>query len=140
MHEADREWVTRPFKGLEWWTGDELELAQGLTVHRLGGHFPGSSVLLWDRGADRRGALFTGDTILPTPGGATFFYSYPNMLPLPAEQVRRMRAAIAEKLEFDRLYSAFPARVIPRDAKRIVLKSADLYVGLLDGTVSRTYW
>ncbi len=40
--------------------GDKLELFGGLTVLRLGGHFPGSAVLHWDKGCEGRGILCTG--------------------------------------------------------------------------------
>jgi glyoxylase-like metal-dependent hydrolase (beta-lactamase superfamily II) len=58
--------------------GDLLSLAGGITVLRLGGHFPGSAVLHWPDGAGGRGALFTGDTIFPVPaqGWVTFMYRW----------------------------------------------------------------
>lgn len=141
MHGKDSKFVTRPFPLLRHWEGDRLDLAPGLVVRRLGGHFPGSSVLLWSESPhDQEPILFTGDTIMPTPWGATFMYAYPNMLPLPAEQVRRMRKAI-EGLDFVQLRSAFPSRtMLDKAAKDRVLRSADLYVGLLTGEVEREYF
>lgn len=140
-HAKDAVHVTRPFPSLRHWAGDKLELAPGLTAHRLGGHFPGSSVLLWSEGERRkRPLLFSGDTIMPTPRGATFMYAYPNLLPLPAAQVRRMRAAIAS-LDFIQLRSAFAAKtMLGPGVKESVLRSADLYVGLLTGEVTREYF
>ena len=40
--------------------GDKLRLLGAATVVRLGGHFPGSSVLHWQEGCDGRGILCTG--------------------------------------------------------------------------------
>lgn len=61
VHAADAGWVTQPFPSLRQWTGDRMDLGPGLTVYRLGGHFPGSSVLLWDeQGRAPEGVLFTG--------------------------------------------------------------------------------
>ncbi|KFM22440.1 Uncharacterized protein YmaE [Auxenochlorella protothecoides] len=140
VHAADAGWVTQPFPSLRQWTGDRMDLGPGLTVYRLGGHFPGSSVLLWDeQGRAPEGVLFTGDTIMPTPRGATFMYSFPNMLPLPAGEVRRMRGT-AEGLRFDQLRGSFAHRVIEENAREVVLRSAALYIGLLDGTEARTYF
>lgn len=80
-----------------------------------------------------------GDTIMPTPRGATFMYSYPNMLPLPAAEVSRMSDAI-ESLRFDQLRGSFAHKVIWEDARGMVLRSAALYIGLLDGTEKRQYF
>ena len=47
LHEADREWVTRPDPSIEHWSGDRSTPLQGLTLVRLGGHFEGGTVLHW---------------------------------------------------------------------------------------------
>ena len=65
LHAADRRWVTRPSPRLEFWQGDERQLGPGLRLMRLGGHFPGSCVLLWEAAQDGRGVLFAGE-----PGAA----------------------------------------------------------------------
>lgn len=61
LHAADRQWVTRPSPRLEVWEGDERQLGPGLRLMRLGGHFPGSCVLLWEAARDGKGVLFTGE-------------------------------------------------------------------------------
>jgi glyoxylase-like metal-dependent hydrolase (beta-lactamase superfamily II) len=45
--------------------GDKKDLFGGLTLLRLGGHFPGSTVLHWDKGAGGKGVLCTGVTLWP---------------------------------------------------------------------------
>ena len=45
LHEADREWIMRPDPRIELWSGDVKELGGGLTLLRLGGHYPGGTVL-----------------------------------------------------------------------------------------------
>lgn len=40
--------------------GDTLQLLGAATIIRLGGHFPGSSVLHWSEGCERAGILCTG--------------------------------------------------------------------------------
>jgi hypothetical protein len=57
-------------------------------------------------------------------------YSYPNLIPLPAESVRRIAAAV-EPFPFDRLYGAWWGRVVDADAKAAVHRSADRYVDAL---------
>lgn len=61
LHAADRQWVTRPSPRLEFWEGDERQLGPGLRLMHLGGHFPGSCVLLWEAARDGKGAMFTGE-------------------------------------------------------------------------------
>lgn len=97
LHEADRRWVMRPDERITFWSGETLPLLDDLTLIRLGGHFPGSTVLHWPQGAEGRGTLLTGDTIYVVADRAwvSFMYSYPNLIPLPAREIRRMRDAIA---------------------------------------------
>ena len=44
--------------------GDEKELFGGARLLRLGGHFPGSAVLHWSKGANGKGILCTGIALL----------------------------------------------------------------------------
>jgi hypothetical protein len=62
----------------------------------------------------------------------SFMYSYPNLVPLPAETVRRMVEKL-EPYEFDRVYGAWWGRVVERDGKERVRASAERYVAALDG-------
>ena len=85
LHAADAEWVTRPDAAIEHWEGDVRELPGGLTLLRLGGHFPGATVLHWPGGADGRGVLLSGDVVMALPDrNVSFMWSYPNLVPLPA--------------------------------------------------------
>ncbi len=59
-------------------------------------------------------------------------YSYPNLIPLPAGEVRRMAAAV-EPYEFDRIYGAWWDRNIPTGAKDAVRRSAERYVRAVEG-------
>ena len=136
LHEADRRWMMRPDDGddrVTFWSGESLALPGDLTLVRLGGHFPGSAVLHWPTGADRKGALLTGDTIYAVSDRAwvSFMYSYPNLIPLPARIIRRMRDAIAP-YHFDRLYAGFAGRVVQTDASAAVQRSADRYLKAIE--------
>jgi glyoxylase-like metal-dependent hydrolase (beta-lactamase superfamily II) len=121
VHEADRQWLVEPDPCIECWSGEAREVLPGVTLHRLGGHFPGSSVLHW---SERR-TLLTGDTILVTPDRShvSFMWSYPNYVPLPAAEVRRIGQRL-DALDFDVIHSAFWERGdIERDAKVAVQRS-----------------
>lgn len=128
---ADREWVRRTDR-VEWYD-DRHDIAEGLTLHRVGGHFVGSAVLEWADGAGGNGVLLAGDAIFPNPDRKTvsFMRSYPNRLPLSGNVVLRIADTVG-KLRFDRLYNNFGA-VVPADAKQVVRDSAERHAAWTRG-------
>jgi glyoxylase-like metal-dependent hydrolase (beta-lactamase superfamily II) len=91
MSSEDKEWVMREGPALEFWDTQELELLEGeFKAVKVGGHFPGSSVMLW-KSAKK---LLVADSITVVPSGVyhvdrpvdtasfTFMWSYPNMVRL----------------------------------------------------------
>jgi hypothetical protein len=132
VHEADRAWVMRPDQVVHLWRGDTLALAEGLTLIRCGGHFPGGTVLHWARGAEGRGTLLSGDIIAVNQDRKTvsFMYSYPNYIPLPAGAVARIARSI-EPYAFDQVYGAFWGRNILAGGKEAVRRSAERYIAAL---------
>lgn len=132
VNSADMQWVMRPDPAISYWSG-RLELAPGLTVVQVGGHFPGSSAACWEAGADGRGVLLVGDTIFPNPDRRTvaFLRSYPNRIPLSAAVVQRMAATLAE-LRFDRIYGLH-TNTIDADAAAAVRFSADRHAAWARG-------
>jgi hypothetical protein len=132
LHEADRQWVMRPSDRIEHWAGERRRISDDLELVRLGGHFDGGSVCLWRAGADGKGALLSGDIVqvVADRNWVSFMYSYPNLIPLPAREIERIRG-IVETLEFDRVYGAWWHTIVADDAKRKVLASADRYVAAL---------
>ncbi|MFC0188265.1 hypothetical protein ACFFJY_08215 [Fictibacillus aquaticus] len=138
IHEDDKEWVTRGSSRIVFWGGEKLEIADGLTLIRLGGHFKGGSVLHWRGGDSGAGILLSGDiiTVAADRKHVSFMYSYPNMIPLPAATVKRM----AEKIKpypFGRLYNAF-LRIIEENADERVQCSAERYIQALNGSYFST--
>jgi glyoxylase-like metal-dependent hydrolase (beta-lactamase superfamily II) len=133
LHEDDREWVQRPDPVIRFWRGDTYSLGEGLTLIRVGGHFPGFQVLHSARAENGRGALFTGDQpqVCPDKRYVSFMYSYPNFVPLDAASVRRIVSAL-EPFSFTRLYGAWPKFVVQGDAKEAVRRSADRYLRALE--------
>jgi hypothetical protein len=128
LHTADREWVRRPDKTIQFWEGEEMELAPGVTLLRCGGHFAGGTILHWRDCADGRGALLSGDILQVTPDRmVSFMFSYPNLIPLPAAAVETIGEKLAP-LRFDRIYGAFWERVIRADAHEIVRHSVARYL------------
>ena len=85
----DEEWAMRKGPSMVFWPQKRLEFLNGEFIAvKVGGHFPGSSVLLWK--SQRK--LFVADSITVIPSGVyhvdrppntasfTFMWSYPNMV------------------------------------------------------------
>ncbi len=134
LHALDQEWVMRSHENLSFWEGDSLEIGDGITLLRLGGHFAGGAVLHWQGGADGRGALLSGDIVQVAADNSrvSFMWSYPNMLPLAAATVRRIEDML-EPWTFDRIYGAFDGKTVPSGAKQAIRRSVSRYVELLEG-------
>jgi hypothetical protein len=120
LHADDAEWIMRPDPAIELWSGERKPLGAGLELVRCGGHFTGGTVLHWAAGAEGRGALLSGDIVqvIPDRRHVGFMYSYPNLIPLPADEVRRIGATI---------YGAWWSAVVRADAKGAVRRSVDRY-------------
>jgi glyoxylase-like metal-dependent hydrolase (beta-lactamase superfamily II) len=134
LHVADAEWVMRSDPKIHHWDGETLEIMQGLTLLRLGGHFPGGTVLHWADGAEGRGALLSGDIVQVAMdlSQVSFLWSYPNMMPLSAATVGRIADTLAP-WPFDRIYGAFSGRQVMFGGAHAVERSAARYIELLEG-------
>ncbi len=130
--DADRAWVAREDSVVRAWSG-VLEVLPGVTLSQPGGHFPGSTVVHWAAGADRRGVLLAGDTVFANPDrvSVAFMRSYPNHVPLSGAVTERV-ARHLERYAFDRLYGNF-TNVIPTDARAVVRRSADRHIAWCRG-------
>jgi hypothetical protein len=130
--EPDVGWVARPDTVVQTWK-ESLEVVAGVTLHQTGGHFPGSAVAHWAAGAGGAGVLLSGDTIAVNPDRAstTVMRSYPNRIPVSAAVAERVTSSV-ERLAFDRMYDNF-GNTISADARAVVRRSADRYVGWVRG-------
>lgn len=88
------------------------------------------------QGDGARGAplLLVSDTVFPVPHQqwVSFMYSFPNLLPLPAAEVKAIRNTLAP-YAFQRLYGPFWHSVIREQAHSCVMRSADRYLAALAG-------
>ena len=128
LHADDREWITRGDSHIELWEGETLDLGDGLTLIRCGGHFAGGTVLhVGD-------ALLAGDIVqvIPDRGWVGFMYSYPNLIPLPAETVLAIARAL-QPYAFDTIYGAWWDRIVRGDGAAIVQRSAERYARAVRG-------
>jgi glyoxylase-like metal-dependent hydrolase (beta-lactamase superfamily II) len=122
--------------------------SSGITVLKLGGHFPGSLVLLY------KSRLLVADTLMTTPAGLgnwnvdglgrvreggrppglnsySFMWSIPNMIPLASDEIERMWSVL-KKHEFASTHGAFLSTdIIGKDSKemsRRVLESMQIQI------------
>jgi hypothetical protein len=134
IHAADERWILRPDPAIEVWEGETKAIGDDLTLVRCGGHFAGGTVLHWAGGEEGRGVLLSGDIVqvIPDRSHVGFMYSYPNLIPLPAESVEQIARSL-EPYAFETIYGAWWGRIVRGDAKGIVERSAERYVGALAG-------
>ncbi|HEY5057449.1 MAG TPA: hypothetical protein VII51_00400 [Gaiellaceae bacterium] len=130
LHADDAEWLMRPDAHVIHWEGETNELGDGLTLVRCGGHFPGGQVLH----CSAQSALLSGDIVQVVPDRAwvSFMYSFPNLIPLGGDAIRRIAAAL-EPFEFERIVGAWWGTVVPKDGKGVVQRSAGRYLRAIDG-------
>lgn len=135
LHAADRDWIMRPDPAVKLWEGDTLNLWEGVTLIRCGGHFPGGTVLHWAGGAQGRGIVCAGDilTVATDRKWLSFMRSYPNFIPLSAREVRHIGEAMAP-FSFETIYGHYFDRVIAKDAKSVLEKSVARYIAAVEGT------
>lgn len=128
LPKADRRWIMRPCDSIRFFE-DRTEILPQIEVFRCGGHFPESSVLVWQSGANGKGVLLAGDTIMVAMDrkSVSFMYSYPNLIPLSAKKVRTIAGRL-NRIRFDRIYSAWEGRMISDNAKNAVDISATKYI------------
>lgn len=137
IHTLDRKWVMRPDPCVKFWEGEARDLVVGTKLICTGGHFAGFQVLHWPTGAEGRGVLLAGDQpqVAMDPKWVSFMWSYPNMIPLNAPAIRRIKETLGAS-KFDRLYGAFPARgkgIVAKGANAVVARSADRYLRAISG-------
>lgn len=131
LHEADRAWVVRPDPAIRFWSGETYDLLPGVTLHRIGGHFAGGTIL---HCAEGKGAILTGDiaSVAPDRRHVSFMWSFPNWVPLPAAEVARIGAAL-EAIEFDAIYGGWWDRVMATGGKMAVRESVARYLRAVTG-------
>lgn len=135
LHASDREWIMRDSPAITLWEGDALEILPAVRLLRLGGHFAGGTVLHW---AKDDGIMLAGDIIQVTPGAhaVSFMWSYPNLLPLAAASVEKIVERLGDT-PFEALYGAFEGQNVTKNARQIVLDSAQKYLACLNTTAHR---
>lgn len=138
LHARDKDWIMRPDPCVKLWEGETSSLLPDLTLVRCGGHFPGGTVLHWAKGAEGRGAVLSGDilSIPPDRRLVSFMRSYPNFIPLSANLVKGIGAAL-EPFQFERIYGHYFDRVIGANGKDVLRRSVQRYLDAIGGKYER---
>lgn len=92
IHQSDEQWIIHKGSHINLWAGTEKELWNGIRIINIGGHFPGSSILHVPF-LSPKGTVLCGDTfaISPSKKHMAVMYSYPNRIPLPVQEVQRIK-------------------------------------------------
>jgi len=132
LHELNRRWVMRPDPALRFWDGNTKRLMRDVTLIKTGGHFEGFQVLHWSHAHDGNGVLLAGDQpeVCMDRNWVTFMYSYPNYIPLNRLAIQGIVASL-KPYSFERLHAAFPGRFLAKNAKEIVVRSAERYLAAI---------
>lgn len=131
IHQHDAEWVQNPTAYIQFWSGNQKVLWDGMTIINTGGHFPGSCVLhLPDQSGPT--SLLTGDSIYVGRDrrAVTFMYSYPNHIPLPKKEIEQIRDRMAN-VQFDRIYGAFDGMIIAENGRAVFDASIQRYLKIV---------
>ena len=135
IHAADAEHVQDPHPAVQLWDGETLEILPGTTLINTGGHFDGSTVLHWSAGADGRGIILTGDTMMVVMDRhyVSFMYSYPNLIPLGERSSTRIVESL-RPFPYEKVYGGWNGRVVSVNGSDAVERSAERYLRFIRET------
>jgi hypothetical protein len=128
IHKKDQEYISFKGENITLWEGDEIDLIDKIKIHNIGGHFEGSSVLVIST-MSKLGTMLTGDTMYlsPTKKHFAIMYSYPNRIPLPISEIKRIKNRF-ENISFDSIYGFYSYQNLTENAKEILKKSLERYL------------
>jgi Metallo-beta-lactamase superfamily len=132
VHEADREWISRPSPAIACWRGDEHVLSPDVRLLHLPGHFPGSSALHWSAAPGGRRVLLSGDS-LHVAGDrrhVSVMHSVPNFVPVGPGVIHDLRARL-DGIAIDDVYGFTWGLNIIGDARAAIDESFDRYLAAI---------
>lgn len=127
LHQKDEQWIFNRGNHINLWNGQEKNLWDGIRLINIGGHYPGSSILNVPF-LSAKGTILCGDTlyISPSKKHVAVMYSYPNRIPLPTEEVQRIKNQILS-IEFDTMHGFYDYQNIYANAKHVIEHSLNRY-------------
>lgn len=130
LHKTDEKWVMDNKTSVTFWEGNRQVLNDAATMHNIGGHFSGSSVLETKLPGYKK-SLFVGDTVYLSRDKKhlSTMFSYPNFIPLSHKETQKVFDKL-NTIEFDSLFGAFAFQTLELDAQEVFKKSFDFYKNL----------
>lgn len=127
IHRRDEEHIMVRGPHITLWEGDEMPLWDGIRIICIGGHFAGSSILHVPF-LSEQGTIICGDSLFLSPNKKHFSvsYSYPNRIPLPQQEMRRIKERL-DNISFDAFYGFQQIQNLEKDVKEIFHRSMALY-------------
>jgi len=128
IHQNDEQWIFNRGDHVRLWPGTENKLWDGIRIIHIGGHFPGSSILHVPF-LSPGGAVLCGDTLVISPNKKhiSVMYSYPNRIPLPLQEMQRIKKQMLS-LPFDTMFGYASLQDIYSDTKQLLENSLAKYV------------
>ena len=127
IHQKDKKWIFNHGNHVVLWPGIEKELWDGIKIINIGGHFTGSSILHIPF-LSPKALILCGDTLFISPNKRhiAVMYSYPNKIPLPLVEIKRIKKQML-LLQFDTLHGAFDFQDIFSNPKLLLETSLGKY-------------
>jgi glyoxylase-like metal-dependent hydrolase (beta-lactamase superfamily II) len=127
IHQNDEEFIYTNGSRISLWQGADKELWDEIKIKNIGGHFPGSSIMIVPF-LSKGGTIFCGDTfyISPSKKHVSVMYSYPNFIPVSLSEIKRINESMLN-IQFDTLIGAFDNQKISPNAKEILHASFAKY-------------
>jgi len=128
IHQSDEQWIFNKGNHISLWEGVEKELWDGIKIVNMGGHFPGSCILHVPF-LSPGGAILLGDTFVVSLNKKhiSAMYSYPNRVPLPLHEMRRLKKQMAH-IPFDTMYGYAAGMNLHLNVKELFESSMERYV------------
>lgn len=127
IHQNDEKHIMEKSNYIHLWKGEELDLWEGIKILLIGGHFAGSSILHVPF-LTHEGTIICGDTLFLSPNKKHFsvFFSYPNRIPLPLSEMKRIKKRL-DLISFDSFLGYIKTQNLSENVKSIMDKSFAKY-------------
>ena len=128
INEQDAEHIMVNGPHIKLWKGQELALWDGLTLHCIGGHFEGSSIMRVPF-VSAEGALLCGDSLFLSPSKKhiSISRSYPNRIPIALAELKRIQQQM-RSITFDEFYGYIKTQNLQGGARLVFEESMSWYV------------
>lgn len=127
LPESEKGFVVNPCHKIKYWDKETINFWEGIQLIKIGGHFPGSSILYIPE-LSPQGVILCGDTFNLALSMKHFsvMYSYPNRIPLPIKEIAKIKKKV-EEIDFDEIYGFWPYQNLTTETKKILMDSLARY-------------